>query len=52
MPIIKHTCASKFQDERYGSGNRVMNKCKAAGVFRCTVCGKEYSKGVATKDKK
>ena len=51
--IIKHACASKFQDERYGSGNRVMNKCgKLPNTYRCTVCGKEYSKGVVGKDKK
>ena len=34
-----------FQDSRYGSKNRVMNRTakKDPQVFRCTVCGKESS---------
>ena len=37
-------CESKYQDEKYGKGNRVHNerrdKTKAP---RCTVCGRENS---------
>jgi len=49
--IRKHECRSEFQDQRYGHGNRVMNKCKVAGVWRCTVCGREVSTGIADKKK-
>lgn len=38
------TCESEFQDDRYGKGKRVHNKCqgknKHLGHYRCTVCGK------------
>ena len=40
-------CASKFQDERYGHGKRLMNvsQKKDANFARCTVCGREHSTG-------
>jgi len=36
-------CEHKFQDKKYGKGNRVFNKTmKDDGtIFRCTVCKKE-----------
>jgi hypothetical protein len=45
MVVIKQcTCKHKFQDERYGKGNRVHNvgKAKTLGMEAhvCTVCGK------------
>lgn len=48
--IKKHDCQSDFQDQRYGYGNRVMNKCKT-GNWRCTVCGREVSSGIVDKKK-
>ena len=35
-------CVSKFQDEKYGKGNRVhnpMQKKSTKITYRCTVCG-------------
>lgn len=37
-------CQHKYQDERYGQGNRVHNEMKKEGKstgWRCTVCGKK-----------
>lgn len=41
--IKKCTCKHKYQDERYGKGNRVMNERKkdSTSKYRCTVCGEE-----------
>lgn len=39
--IKKCTCESKFQDEMYGKGNRVVNLREGSTKGRCTVCGKE-----------
>ena len=42
--IMKCTCESKFQDSRYGKGNRVHNQTQnrsGRGNWRCTVCEKE-----------
>jgi len=40
--IKKCTCANEYQDTKYGTGKRVMNKTtKTAGakpLYRCTVC--------------
>lgn len=46
MPIKKHSCngykgnmeGAKFQNERYGVGNRVCST-NAKGDFICSVCG-------------
>ena len=40
MAILKCVCSSSYQDKRYGQGNRVVNPCKPARTYRCTVCGK------------
>jgi len=52
MPVFKCTCKSDYQDRRYGVDNRLMNPCKATGVYRCTVCGKNFTKIVVKKEKK
>ena len=47
MPIItNHKCkknlntpGAKYQDKRYGKGNRIVNEGKSD--YRCTVCGEE-----------
>lgn len=40
--ILKCTCRSDDQDQRYGVGKRLMNDCKPKEKvrkhFRCTVC--------------
>lgn len=43
MTIIKRcSCASKFQDSKYGRGKRVFNTTTGNTYsYRCTVCGKE-----------
>ncbi len=38
--IMKCYCKHEFQDSRYGKQNRVYNKTKDDGIYRCTVCGK------------
>ena len=57
--IIKCVCTNKFQDDRYGRGNRVMNRKSKATVgqrqsYRCTVCTREHDYGgiVRGKNKK
>jgi len=40
--VMKCTCISKYQDEKYGKGNRFHNygrKINTNGGYRCTVCG-------------
>jgi hypothetical protein len=40
--ISKCGCDHKYQDEKYGPGMRVHNKCVKKGTstpWRCTVCG-------------
>ena len=37
------TCASTFQDEKYGPGIRVHNLAKRTGQIRCTACGEMKS---------
>jgi hypothetical protein len=32
-------CASEYQDQKYGKGNRVKNPTKKGKDGRCTVCG-------------
>lgn len=43
--IITCDCENKYQDKKYGKGNRVANQIKKMAdvipVVRCTVCGKE-----------
>lgn len=46
--ILLCICDSKFQDEEYGTGKRLMNPTKKlvkselqATTFRCTVCKRE-----------
>ena len=40
--IVNCTCASQFQDARYGVGRRVANVAKDGDGSRCTVCGAEH----------
>jgi len=41
MTVIKKCdCKHKYQDNKYGKGNRVQNTTLKE-KFRCTVCGKE-----------
>lgn len=40
VKIIKCSCEFKYQDLKYGKGNRVANE-NSKGRGRCTVCGKE-----------
>jgi hypothetical protein len=39
-------CKNDFQDERYGSGQRVHSKCLKG--WRCSVCGNEIQAVHAT----
>ena len=42
--IMKCTCEHKYQDKKYGKGNRVHNEITRTTNlmnWRCTVCGKE-----------
>ena len=53
MPVIKCGCdnggdGAKYQDAKYGKGNRVANPTKD-GSLRCTVCGKVTSAKVPVK---
>lgn len=48
VEVTKCDCQSKYQDEKYGKGNRLHNvkgdgQGKPNGL-RCTICGKEKSK--------
>lgn len=45
--IIKCTCKDEWMDKNYGEGNRVMNKTAKTNppTYRCTVCGKEKTRG-------
>jgi hypothetical protein len=49
VEILSCLCDSKFQDERYGHGKRVMNpigkdqKGTGTGTHKCTVCGKIHT---------
>ena len=38
--IKKCTCEHKYQDEKYGKGNRVHNELASGKGHRCTVCEK------------
>lgn len=42
--VAPWSCKSDFQDQRYGAGNRVMNK-KKSNSATCTVCGRDQSHG-------
>ncbi len=46
--IIHCNCQHEYQDQKYGKGKRVANKCKTGksgdGLYRCTVCSKETSR--------
>lgn len=51
--ILSCTCSSGFQDNRYGTGNRVHNETvkKPDGTnFKCVVCGSRKKSGVAEKE--
>jgi hypothetical protein len=37
--VMACTCAHDFQDQRYGTGNRLHNPRKM-GAYACTVCGR------------
>lgn len=50
LPVVRHcagNCVSPFQDDKYGSGMRLMNPCASKvakrknGALRCTVCKHE-----------
>jgi hypothetical protein len=46
--LVTCACKSEYQDQKYGKSKRVANavdggKAKKSGVWRCTVCGKEYT---------
>ena len=44
--IVNCTCASEFQDSKYGKGKRVANqkgKGRPNGKVKCTICGKEHN---------
>lgn len=43
--IIKCSCEHEWMDKTYGKGQRVMNKTTKLDIYRCTVCGKETTKG-------
>ena len=46
--IKKCTCEHKYQDQQYGSGNRVFNpKTKDGRLsgYACSVCGKQTTEG-------
>lgn len=40
MALIKCTCKSEYQDEKYGKDNRVGNKT-SKDLYRCTICRTE-----------
>ena len=42
VKIMTCTCKSKYQDKKYGKGNRVFNEGEK--VYRCSVCGREVFK--------
>lgn len=53
--IAKCNCASEFQDEQYGKGNRLFNlrdQKKHPGEATCTVCGNKISVGIKQTVKK
>ena len=37
--VLRCSCGSKFQDEKYGRNKRLHNATTKG--YRCTVCGKE-----------
>jgi len=39
--ISQCTCSNEYQDEKYGYKNRVWNRMKKPGMYRCTNCLKE-----------
>ena len=45
--ILFCTCQHKYQDQKYGQGNRVHNRVPRKGLpdaYRCTVCEREREK--------
>lgn len=53
--ILKCTCVHKYQDEKYGFGNRVHNQSGTdSNKARCTVCGnvRDAGKFYQVKEKK
>ena len=43
--LIWHPCSPHTQDAIYGPNIRVCNRTEKEGVYRCTVCDKEVTKG-------
>jgi len=43
ISVMKCTCKSAYQDEKYGKDYRLHNK-KKDGKWRCAVCGNMKSK--------
>lgn len=39
--VMKCKCEHEYQDAKYGKGNRVFNKMKKDGGWKCTVCNAE-----------
>lgn len=43
--LVKCNCRHAFQDNEYGEGQRLANRCKqstGASQYRCTVCDKTH----------
>lgn len=42
--LVKCSCKHDFQNNEYGDGLRLANRCKIASVpqYRCTVCDKVH----------
>lgn len=45
--ILKCFCENEFQDQTYGAHQRLHSLTKKDNTWRCTVCGKEQTAGVA-----
>ena len=43
--IKQCSCKNVYQDDKYGKGKRVMNRCanEKDGKWRCTACGRKSS---------
>ena len=39
--ILKCKCHHRYQDNKYGRGNRVFNAMLKENRYRCSVCGEE-----------
>ena len=39
--VMPCSCASEYQDKKYGKMMRLFNEMKADNMWRCTICGKD-----------